>query len=86
MGTIGCTEVNASFIATQQVVDQSGHVTDAHVMVAVHIAKEEVLLLGEIAGIAGSAVDVGIFLVRMVGVVSCSLATHQAGTVLEHVV
>ena len=41
---------------------------------------------GEVARVARAAVDVGIGLVRVVGIVGRALAAHQAGAVLEHAV
>ena len=72
--------------ARQQVVDQGGYIADVHTAVAVYVTTLEVLLRGEVARVAGAAVDVGVGLVPRVGVaIGSALAAHQAGAAVEHI-
>ena len=81
---VGVLEIQSGGVVREQVVDQSGHVADVHVAVAVHVAAQASILRGEVARVARAAVDVGIGLVNMVGIVGRALAAHQAGAVPEH--
>ena len=53
----------------EQVVDQGGHVADIHLAIVVHVAAQAGILISEVARVAGAAVDVGVGLVHMAGIV-----------------
>ena len=82
---VGTAQADTRSIAAKQIVDQGCHVADVHVVVAVHVTTQASVLGGEVARVAGAAVDVGVGLVHMVGIIGRALTAHQVGTVLEHI-
>ena len=81
---VGIGHVDTCGITGEHIVDQGGHIVDVDILVIVHVATQASVLRGEVARVAGAAVDVGIGLVNMVGIVGRALAAHQAGAVSEH--
>ena len=84
VGALQRVGINAGATAKYQV-DKGGEVTDADVAVIVHITTQASILRGEVARVAGAAIDVGVFGISVAGIVGRALTAHQSGAVLEHI-
>ena len=80
---VGNRENEALNVFAQHMVDQVGHIDNIHAAVTIDVAP--VRPFGEVARVAGAAVDVGISLVNVVGIIGRALATHKAVASIEHI-
>ena len=78
-------QIDVAGIIGQQIIDQCRHVADVYIAVTVHVATQAGILRGEVARVAGAAIDVGVFGISVAGIVGRALTAHQSGAVLEHI-
>ena len=74
---VGIIGIERGDLIAQHLADEGRHVTHVNTPVAVHVTSQAGVLVGEVARVAGTAVDVGIGLIHRVGgTVGRALAAH----------